>query len=73
MFLSSSVISCHFCGSVLNLLTRPLAFGQVGKGQCVYLERTHLQRQLLHTRAFGGISDSTKLYCEACDGIKGLD
>lgn len=50
-------------GRFRNRLTLSFGLGQVGKGQCVYLDFTDLHWHVLHTRAPGGIASSGMPYC----------
>lgn len=50
-------------GRFRNRFTLSFGFGQVGKGQCVYLDFTDLHWHVLQTRAPGGIASSGMPYC----------
>lgn len=50
-------------GRFRNRFTLSFGLGQVGKGQCVYLDFTDLHWHVLQTRAPGGIASSGMPYC----------
>lgn len=70
---NSAGSSDHLLGRALKRLTRPFAFGHVGKGHVVQRDRTALHLQVLQTRPPGGISSSDKPYSEACVLGSGLE